>query len=187
MWLASFNQQVVKVIYVSFDKSFYSWFLWKKRYPGQGNIGKICKISSEKLFFPPQILDIILRWNAVNAGKLCKFTARLSGEITHLSGELWWIFVRSPLTLAVNLHNFTAFTHFTEKLSTKFTVKKKQLFIAYITYFSEFLLSDVCSSKLVLAFALAFLASLKIRGSALLSSIRSAPDLAAKEKKTLNS
>ena len=66
-------------------------------------------------------------------------------------------------------------------------MKKKQLFTAYITFFSEFLLSDVCSSKLVLAFALAFLASLKIRGSALLSSIRSAPDLAAKEKKTLKS
>ena len=31
------------------------------------------------------------------------------GEITYFSGELWWIFVRSPLSLAVNLHNFTAF------------------------------------------------------------------------------
>ena len=43
------------------------------------------------------------------------------GEITYFSGELWWIFVRSPLSLAVNLHNFTAFT---AKLCTKFAVKK---------------------------------------------------------------
>ena len=31
------------------------------------------------------------------------------GEITDFSGELWWFFVRSALTLAVNLHNSTAF------------------------------------------------------------------------------
>ena len=40
---------------------------------------KIFKISGEKLVFSPQILYIILRWNAV---KLCKFTARVSGELT---------------------------------------------------------------------------------------------------------
>ena len=38
-----------------------------------------------------------------------------SGEITYFSGELWWIFVRSPLSLAVNLHNLTAFTAFHRK------------------------------------------------------------------------
>ena len=38
------------------------------------------------------------------------------GEITHFSGELWWFFVRSPLSLAVNLHNFTAFTAFHRKI-----------------------------------------------------------------------
>ena len=36
-------------------------------------IGKICKISGEKLGFSPQISCIILRWNAVNAVKLCKY------------------------------------------------------------------------------------------------------------------
>ena len=35
-------------------------------------------------FFSPQILYIILRWNAVNAVKLCKFTARVSGELTKI-------------------------------------------------------------------------------------------------------
>ena len=39
-----------------------------------------------------------------------------SGEITYFSDELWWILVRSLLTLAVNLHNFTAFTAFHRKL-----------------------------------------------------------------------
>ena len=141
---------------------------------------KICKISGEKLVFSPQIFYIILRWNSVNAVKLCKFTARLSGdltkihhnsplkyvisppfqgsepltscmsssssstapsiikfyyflfeyksnslyflqnmwifvrfaifsgEITYFSGEMWWIFVSSPLTLVVKLHKVTA-------------------------------------------------------------------------------
>ena len=39
------------------------------------------------------------------------------GKITYLSGELWRIFVRSPLSLAVNLHNFTAFTAFHRKIT----------------------------------------------------------------------
>ena len=47
--------------------------------PGREKIGKICKISGEKLVFSPQIPYIVLRWNAV---KLCKFTARVSGELT---------------------------------------------------------------------------------------------------------
>ena len=47
--------------------------------PGQGKIGKICKISGEKLFISPQISYIVLRLNAV---KLCNLTAVVSGEIT---------------------------------------------------------------------------------------------------------
>ena len=47
-------------------------------------IGKISKISDEKLVFSPQILYINLRWNAVNAVKLCKFTARVSREFTKM-------------------------------------------------------------------------------------------------------
>ena len=42
--------------------------------------------------------------------------------------------------------------------------------------------ADFCSSTLVLAFAWAFLASLKTRASALLTSMRSAPDLALATK-----
>ena len=48
--------------------------------------------------------------------KICNFTAILSGEITYFSSELWGIFVRSPFTQAVNLHNFTAFTTFHRKI-----------------------------------------------------------------------
>ena len=49
---------------------------------------------------------------AVRGSNPCK-----GGEITYFSDELWWIFVRSPLTLAVNLHNFlTAFTVFHRKI-----------------------------------------------------------------------
>ena len=44
-------------------------------------IGKICKISGEKLVFSPQISYIILRRNAV---KLYKFTARVSGDLTKI-------------------------------------------------------------------------------------------------------
>ena len=47
-----------------------------------------------------------------------------SGEFTYFSGELWWIFVRSALTLAVNLHNFTAFTAFHRKIMYKICGKK---------------------------------------------------------------
>ena len=50
--------------------------------PGREKIGKKCKISGEKLVFSPQISYIIVRWNAVNAVKLCKFTARISGDLT---------------------------------------------------------------------------------------------------------
>ena len=62
------------------------------------------------------------------------------GEITYFSGELWWIFVRSPLSLAVNLHNFTAFAHFTAKLCTKFAVKKTNfspLILHIFAFFSQ--------------------------------------------------
>ena len=38
------------------------------------------------------------------------------GDITYFCGQLWWIFVRSPLTLAVNLHKFIAFTAFHRKI-----------------------------------------------------------------------
>ena len=36
------------------------------------------------MVFSPQISYIILRWNAVNVVKLCKFTARVSGELTKI-------------------------------------------------------------------------------------------------------
>ena len=53
-------------------------------FPGREKIGKICKISGENLVFSPQISYIILRSNAVNAVKLCNFTARVSGELTKI-------------------------------------------------------------------------------------------------------
>ena len=53
-------------------------------FPGREKIGKICKISGEKLVFSPTISYIILQWNAVNAVKLCKFTARVSSELTKI-------------------------------------------------------------------------------------------------------
>ena len=53
-------------------------------YPGREKNAKICKISGEKLVFSPQISYIIWRWNAVNAVKLCKFNARLSGDLTKI-------------------------------------------------------------------------------------------------------
>ena len=46
------------------------------------------------------------------------------GEITYFSGELWWIIVRSPLSLAVNLHNFTAFTAFHRNIMYKICGEK---------------------------------------------------------------
>ena len=70
--------------------------------PGRGKIGKICKISGEKLVFSPQISYIILRWNAV---KLCKITARASGEKTNFSPLILHIF---PI-FAVNFYMITAY------------------------------------------------------------------------------
>ena len=82
----------------------------------------------------------------MNAVKLCEITARvsgdftkvhhnsllkyvisplnISGEITYFSSELWWIFVRSPLTLAAILHNFTEFTAFHRKIMYKISGEK---------------------------------------------------------------
>ena len=40
----------------------------------------------------------------------------MGDEITYFSGGLLWIFVRAPLSLAVNLHNLTAFTAFHRKI-----------------------------------------------------------------------
>ena len=57
-------------------------FATPRRTPGREKMGKIYKISDEKLIFSPQISYIILRRNVVNAVKLCKFTARVSGELT---------------------------------------------------------------------------------------------------------
>ena len=45
---------------------------------------------------------------------------------------------RSLLTLAMNLHNFTAFTAFHRKILYEICGEKKQLFTAYLTYFSDF-------------------------------------------------
>ena len=50
----------------------------------QEEIGKKCKMSGEKLILSPQISYIILRWNAVNAVKLCKFTARIIRKLTKI-------------------------------------------------------------------------------------------------------
>ena len=64
--------------------------------PGREKNAKICKISGEKLVFSPQISYIILRWNAVNAVKLCKFTARLSGDLTKIHHNSPLKYVISP-------------------------------------------------------------------------------------------
>ena len=73
------------------------------RNPGWEKIGKICKISGEKFVFSPQFSYIILRWNAVNAVnavKLCKFTARVSGDLTkiHHKSPLKFV-ISSPLQM----------------------------------------------------------------------------------------
>ena len=75
------------------------------RHQGREKIGKICKISGEKLVFSPQISYIILRWNAVNAVKLCKFTARVSGDLTKIQ-------LNSPLKYVISppLQGFEALT-----------------------------------------------------------------------------
>ena len=65
-------------------------------FPGREKNAKICKISGEKLVFWPQISYIILRWNAVNAVKLCKFTARLSGDLTKIHHNSPLKYVISP-------------------------------------------------------------------------------------------
>ena len=123
--------------------------------PGSRKNRKIFKINCEKLlFFHHKICKRVcgemrwMQWNYVSSSleqvvtyknspqfttKVCKFTAILSGEITYFSGELWWIFVRSPLALAVNLHNFNAFTAFHRKIFYKFCGEKKQFFVAYLT------------------------------------------------------
>ena len=62
------------------------------------------------------------------------------GEITYFSGELWWIFVRSPLSLAVNLHNFTAFTAFHRKITCEICGEKltfHRLFYIFLHFFLD--------------------------------------------------
>ena len=71
----------------------------------------------------------------------------MQGRNLVLRGEMWCIFVSSPLTLAVDVHNFTAFTAFHRKNMYKFAVKKKQFFTAYLTYFSIFLDPGLCHTQ----------------------------------------
>ena len=68
----------------------------KPAHPDREKNAKICKISGEKLVFSPQISYIILRWNAVNAVKLCKFTARLSGDLRKIHHNSPLKYVISP-------------------------------------------------------------------------------------------
>ena len=75
---------------------FFHYFLRFCSTPGQEKNAKICKISGEKLVFSSQISYIILRWNAVNAVKLCKFTARLSGDLTKIHHNSPLKYVISP-------------------------------------------------------------------------------------------
>ena len=63
----------------------------------------------------------------------------MGGEITNFCGELWWIFVRSPLTLAVNLHNFTAFTAFHRKITYEICGKKTNFSLLILHIFAFFL------------------------------------------------
>ena len=60
------------------------------------------------------------------------------GEVTYFSGELWWIFVWSPLTLAVNLHNFTAFTAFQRKIMYEICGEKTNFSPLVLHIFSIF-------------------------------------------------
>ena len=62
------------------------------------------------------------------------------GEITYFSGELWWNFVRSPLSLAVNLHNFTAFTAFHRQIMYEICGEKTN-FSPLILYIFAFFFS----------------------------------------------
>ena len=74
------------------------------------NVAKLWKIIGEC-----GEITLIRRWmrwknlNRLVAVKLHNFTVEFSCASTYFSGELWWIYVGSPLTLAVILHNFTAF------------------------------------------------------------------------------
>ena len=61
-----------------------TWVALERPKPGSRKNRKICKISVERLVFSPRISYITLRWNAVNAVKLCKFTARVSGDLTKI-------------------------------------------------------------------------------------------------------
>ena len=51
------------------------------------------------------------------------------------SGEMRWLFVSSPITFVVKLHNITAFHR---KIIYEFSSETKQLSTAYLTYFSAF-------------------------------------------------
>ena len=62
------------------------------------------------------------------------------GEITYFSGELWGIFVRSPLTLAVNLHNFIAFTAFHRKIMYEICGEKTIISPLILYIFFQFFL-----------------------------------------------
>ena len=64
-------------------------------------IGKICKISGETLVFSPQNSYIVLRWNAVNAVKLCKFTTRVGGDLTKIHHNSPLKYVNSPLNFTM--------------------------------------------------------------------------------------
>ena len=57
-------------------------------FPGRGKIRNIYRINVEQLVLSPQTSYIVLQWMALIAAKLCKFTARGSGEprkIQHIS------------------------------------------------------------------------------------------------------
>ena len=70
------------------------WFIFKTKYS---------KLVRDGAVVEEEVDDM----REVRGSKNCK-----GGDSTYFSDELWWIFVRSPLTLAVNWHNFTAFTAF---------------------------------------------------------------------------
>ena len=60
------------------------------------------------------------------------------GDITYFSRELWWIFVRSPLSLVVNLHNFTAFTAFHRKITYEICEEKTNFSLLILRIFAFF-------------------------------------------------
>ena len=61
------------------------------------------------------------------------------GEITYFSGELRWNFVRSPLSLAMNLHNFTAFTAFHRQIMYEICGEKTNFSPLILHIFAFFL------------------------------------------------